>query len=91
MNKTEFIERLKEKTDFSKKDCSVALEAVLDTITESLKKEESVAFIGFGTFTTAVRKPRVAINPSTKEKIKIDEKKVVKFKVGKTLKDSVAK
>ena len=55
MNKAEFIDAVAAKAGLSKKDAKGAVDAVLDTITETLVKKESVSFIGFGTFSTAAR------------------------------------
>ncbi len=54
MNKAEFIDAVAAKAGLSKKDAKGAVDAVLDTITEALVKKDSVSFIGFGTFSTAV-------------------------------------
>ena len=75
----------------SKKDAEKALSAVIDTITESLKKGEKISLVGFGTFEVRDRSEKVAINPRTKEKITVPAKKVPAFKAGKALKDAVAK
>ena len=89
MKKAEFIDLVAKKADMTKKDASVALDAVLDTITETLAKGDSVSFIGFGTFSTAVRAERIARVPTTGAEIKVPATKVAKFKVGKALKDAV--
>ena len=53
MTKTEIINAVAEKSGLSKKDSKLAVDAILDTLTETLSKKESVAFLGFGTFSTA--------------------------------------
>jgi len=55
MNKQEFIRTVAEKAGLSKQDTKVAVEAVLETITETLSNKQSVAFVGFGKFSTAYR------------------------------------
>ena len=89
MNKSEFIDQVANKAELSKKDAGLALEAILETITETLAKKENVAFIGFGTFTTSPRASREGINPSTGEKIQIPATTLAKFKVGAKLKAAV--
>lgn len=91
MNKSNVIDAVASKTGLSKKDAEGAIEAILDIITESLQKDEDVAFTGFGTFKISHRSARDGINPLTKEKLKIPAMKVPKFKAGKTLKDAVKK
>ena len=89
MNKSELIAAVADKAGITKKDAGAALEATLETITETLAKGDSVSFIGFGTYTTSKRAAREGINPSTGAKIKIDQSTVAKFKVGAKLKEAV--
>ena len=91
MNKSDVVNVVAEKTDLNKKDVEETLEAVLDIITETLQKGDSVAFTGFGTFQTSDRAARDGINPATREKIRIPAVTVPKFKAGKSLKDAVRK
>jgi len=91
MNKQEFIDAIADKTHLSKKDARNAVDAVLDTITESLVKKESVNFIGFGTFAVADRAARTARVPGTDKTVDVAATTVAKFKVGKALKEAVAK
>jgi len=90
MKKAEFIETVADKSGLSKKDANEALNAILETITEVLKNGKTVSFIGFGSFSTVKRAAREARVPLTGKTVKIPERNAVKFKVGKTLKDSVA-
>jgi len=90
MKKAEFIETVAKKSGLSKKDANEALSAILETITEVLKDGKTVSFIGFGSFSTVKRAAREARVPLTGKTVKIPERNAVKFKVGKTLKDSVA-
>lgn len=90
MTKAELISAIAEKTEFTKKDSEAALTAVLESITEALKKGDKVSLVGFGTFEVRSRAAREGINPQTKKKIKIAATKVPAFKAGKALKDTVA-
>lgn len=63
--------------------------ALLATITSSLKKNQRVQLAGFGTFRVAKRAARKGINPGTGEAIRIKASKSVRFKAGRTLKNSV--
>ena len=90
MNKTEFIDAVAAKAGLSKKDSKSAVDAVLETITEALVKKDSVAFVGFGTFSTANRAARVAKVPGTDKTVNVPATTVAKFKVGKALKEAVA-
>ena len=91
MNKGEFVDKLSAKTGLSKKDARVALDAVIDLITESLMSNEEVLLTGFGKFEARARKESKRINPQTQERITIPKKVVPAFKPGKNLKDIVAK
>ena len=91
MKKAEFIQVVAQRAGLSKKDANAALDAVLDTITEALVDGKSVSFIGFGTFSTAPRAARKARVPGTNKVIEVPATTAVKFKVGKKLKDAVAK
>ena len=66
-----------------------AVNCVFSTITKALKKKDTVALVGFGTFKVAQRKARKGRNPQTGEEIKIRAKKAPKFVSGKALKDAV--
>lgn len=89
MNKTELINAIAENAGLAKTDAKKALEATLGTIAEAVKKGDKVALIGFGTFSVSERPARTGINPATGAKIEIAAKKVVKFKAGAELADSV--
>lgn len=89
MNKSELINALAEKTQFSKKDAEKTLNAFVDAIGSSLAKGEKVQLIGFGTFDVKSRPARTARNPRTGAEIKISASKAPAFKAGKALKDKV--
>lgn len=89
MTKTDLVNVIAEKAEFSKKDSEKALTAVVAAITDALVQGEKVQLVGFGTFEVRDRKAKEAINPSTKEKIQVPAKKAPVFKAGKALKDAV--
>ncbi|MBQ9375663.1 MAG: HU family DNA-binding protein [Ruminococcus sp.] len=91
MKKSELVSLIAEKGGYSKKDAEKALSTVIDSITDTLKKGDKISLVGFGTFEVRKRAAKTAINPMTKEKIKVPAKKVPAFKAGKALKDAVAK
>lgn len=91
MNKTELIHATAEKTGLSKKDTEKTVNAILDTITETLKSGDKVQVVGFGVFDVKFREARMGHNPRTKEPIKIPASRAPQFKAGKALKDAVAK
>jgi len=89
MNKTELISDVASKANMTKKDVEKVLGALFASIEETLKKQEKVQLVGFGTFEVRDRKPRTGRNPQTGEEIKIPASRVPAFKAGKTLKDAV--
>ncbi|MFA6832553.1 MAG: HU family DNA-binding protein [Bacteroidaceae bacterium] len=89
MNKSELISKMAEKSGLSKTESKKALEAFVESVTDSMKAGEKLALVGFGTFSVNERAARTGINPSTKQPIQIAAKKVVKFKAGAELAASV--
>lgn len=92
MNKAELVAIVAEKSNLTKRNAEVAVNAFLSTIEESLVKGEKVQLIGFGTFETRDRKERQGRNPrKPEETIRIPASKAPVFKAGKPLKDAVNK
>ena len=89
MTKSEFVSLVASKAELTKKDSEKALDAIIASIQETLKKGESVTFVGFGTFSVTERAARTARVPRTGEEVKVPAKKAVKFKVGKNFKDLI--
>jgi len=82
MNKAQLISAMAEKSGLSKVDSKKALDAFLDSVSETLQTGDKIALVGFGTFSVVQKAARTGINPATKQPIKIEAKKVVKFKAG---------
>ena len=89
MNKSDLIQAVAEKSGLTKKDSASAVDAIFNSISDSLAKGENVQLIGFGTFEVRSRKAREGRNPATGEAIKIKASKAPAFKAGKALKDKV--
>ena len=89
MFKTDLINSIATKTGNTKAATELFLDSFVETILESLKKDEDVSLIGFGSFKVIKTKANKGRNPRTGKEIKIPAGKKVKFVVGKTLKDSV--
>ncbi|MEY4768946.1 MAG: hypothetical protein RL637_1585 [Pseudomonadota bacterium] len=89
MNKSELIDAIAATSGLTKSDSNKALDAFLEAVTVALGKGESVALVGFGTFSVKERSPRKGRNPQTGEEIMIEAAKIPAFKAGKTLKDAV--
>lgn len=89
MNKSELIDAIAAQADLSKADAGRALDATIQAITGALKEGDSVALVGFGTFSVKQRAEREGRNPKTGEAITIAAATVPGFKAGKALKDAV--
>ena len=87
MNKSELIDHIATQADISKAAATRALEALIDGVKSTLKKNDSVSIVGFGTFAVTKRPARAGRNPRTGAEIKIKAAKVPKFRPGKGLKD----
>ena len=71
MNKSELIEAIAASADIPKAAASRALDAMVETVTDSLKKGDSVSLVGFGTFQVKERAARTGRNPQTGQPIEI--------------------
>ncbi len=89
MNKTELVDAVAANADIPKTVASKAVDAVLESVTETLAKGDKVTLIGFGTFEVRERSARTGRNPKTNEPMEIPATKVPAFKAGKKLKDAV--
>ena len=86
MTKSELIDAMADGADISKVAAGKALDTMIATITKTLKKNNKVTLVGFGTFSSTKRKARKGRNPRTGEAIKIPAAKLPKFSAGKALK-----
>ena len=89
MTKSDLANKIAKDAKITKVDANKAINSLIDGIKKSLKKNQDVTLVGFGTFTTTRRKARKGRNPQTGATIKIPGRKVPKFRAGKGLKDSI--
>jgi DNA-binding protein HU-beta len=89
MNKAQLIDAIADKACLTKVDAKKALEAFVATVGESLKSNEKVALVGFGSFSVSQRASRSGRNPQTGKAIQIPAKKVVRFKAGAELAENI--
>ena len=89
MTKQEFVDRIADKSQLSKRDAGKAVDAFLETITDTLRGGGEVAFTGFGKFSTSNRAARQGVNPRTGERVQIAASRVPKFSSGSQLKAAV--
>lgn len=81
--------QLQKKAELTKKESAQAVDAIIESITEALKKGEKITLVGFGTFSITKRKARKGRNPRTGQEIKIPATKSPKFTPGKALKETI--
>ncbi len=89
VNKDAMIDAIASKVEVSKKEIGAIIEAMVDKITEELRKGNKVTLTGFGTFKVSNRAARVGRNPQTGASINIPAMTVPKFTAGKALKEAV--
>lgn len=89
MNKQELISQVAATSGINKAEAATAVQAMIDTIAETLKSGTEVKIAGFGSFLVANRAASTGRNPRTGEPVAIPAAKTPKFKAGKALKDMV--
>jgi DNA-binding protein HU-beta len=89
MNKAQLIDAIAAESTLTKADSKKALDAFIKSVAVSLKKGDKIALVGFGSFATSTRSARTGRNPQTGKAINIAAKKVVRFKAGSELTESV--
>lgn len=90
MNKHDLTKVISNETGLTQKDSNAFIDAMINAVTEALKKGEEVQLVGFGKWSVKNRAERKGINPQTQAEITIPAKKVPSFKCGKELKTAVA-
>jgi len=91
MTKQDLVDRLADEIEVPKSKAALAVDCVLDCIREALTKDDEVQLVGFGTFGVRKRKARMGRNPRTGQALTIAASKGVFFRVGRKLKEAVAK
>ena len=90
MNRDQLVAAVSKATQWPQKDVEHILLAVLDHITETLRRGEEVSLVGFGQFVVTTRRSRKGVNPrNPKQALQIPAVKVAKFRAGKNLKEAV--
>ena len=89
MNKASLVKAVAEKMGDTQKVAAIAVDAVIESITEGMIEDGKVQIVGFGTFGVTERAARKGRNPQTGETMTIEACKAPKFKPGKALKDAV--
>jgi DNA-binding protein HU-beta len=90
MTKTQLTRHLAEKLELTNKQSASYLDLLAETAIKETKKNGVFVIPGIGRLVKAERKARMGRNPQTGEAIKIKAKTVVKFRVAKSAKDTIA-
>jgi len=89
ITKKELVNRIAEKTGQTKVVTKEVIQRFLDEIIDELAQGNRLEFRDFGVFEVKPRRARRAQNPRTLEKVDVPPKRVVKFKVGRIMRDRV--
>lgn len=90
MTRSALIEKVAQRVEgLTLKQTEIVVETVFDSIKEALKKGEKIEIRGFGNFRLKERQPRKARNPKTGESVEVPQKKAIRFKAGKALKEAL--
>ena len=89
MNRKELINAMAAKTGSNRVDAQRTVAALIEIISDTLKKGDSLSLVGFGSFEVRQRAARTGRNPKTGEALKIKASRVTAFKAGATLKAAV--
>ncbi len=90
ITKKELVNRIAERTTVTKVVAKDIIQSFLDSIIEELAAGNRLEFREFGVFETKERAARLAQNPRTLEKVKVPAKRIVKFKVGRMMRQRVS-
>jgi len=88
MNKGDLVNEVAEVVN-TKKEAQAAVDCVFSSISDALKKGDTISLVGFGSFKVTKRKARKGRNPQTGEEIDIKASNVPKFTPGQALKEAV--
>ncbi|MCW7540266.1 HU family DNA-binding protein [Aquabacterium sp. A7-Y] len=91
MNKAELVDAIAADADISKAAAARALDSFIGNVSKALAAGDTVALIGFGSFSVTERQARTGRNPRTGEEITIEASQGVKFSAGASLKAAVQK
>ena len=87
MNKADLVNLVAARTELTKTDVAQVVDALIDTIIDSVCDGTKVSILGFGSFEPRDRSARQGLNPKTGERIAIEAKRVPAFTAGKLFKD----
>ena len=90
VTKKELIDQIAERTQAKRVLVKRIIQAFLNEITAELCKNNRLEFRDFGVFETKTRAARIAQNPKTLERVEVPEKRTVKFKMGRLMRENLS-
>ena len=90
MTKSELVDQVADRSGLTKSDSARAVDALLETVEDALRRGSDVTLSGFGKFHVGQRSARQGVNPRTGERIQIAASRVPRFSAGSGLKKAVA-
>jgi DNA-binding protein HU-beta len=89
VTKSELIDQVADRATLTKQDAARAVDAVLATVEDALRRGSDVSVAGFGKFHVSDRGARMGVNPRTGDRIQIPASRVPRFTAGSGLKSAV--
>jgi DNA-binding protein HU-beta len=89
MTKSELVDQIANRSGLTKSDSARAVDALLETVEDALRRGSEVTLSGFGKFHVGERGARQGVNPRTGERIQIAAARVPRFTAGSGLKAAV--
>jgi integration host factor subunit beta len=89
VTKSELIEKVAQETGLTKGRAEMVINAIFDSMTEALVRNEGIEIRGFGSFTVRQYKAYEGRNPRTGDPVHVAPKRLPFFKVGKELRERV--
>ena len=92
MQKSDLLEKLSVKnTSFSDSDSTIALDCLIDYLSNLLSEKQRIEIRGFGVFSVRERNPVRARNPKTGKSIELDSRSLIYFRPSKLIKNRINK
>ncbi|BED92264.1 MAG: HU family DNA-binding protein [Candidatus Improbicoccus pseudotrichonymphae] len=91
MNKSEFVSAIAKKTGFEKNKTEAFLDALMETVMQTVAKGDKIQLVGFGTFLSRRREAYTGRNPKNGKEISVSASNIPYFKTGKLFKEVVNK
>ncbi len=89
MTRSELVDQVADRSGLTKSDSARAVDALLETVEDALRRGSEVTLSGFGKFHVGQRGARQGVNPRTGERIQIAASRVPRFTAGSGLKAAV--